>query len=157
MKFVLKTIKQGALCFLATPLLMSILYFFYAAGKVSGETELHPIIESLINFRYSSEGFAWSLAICAFVVIISALLIRFVGLKKHAKIKYSKAFNFSALFVSNTLMFWAGVFFAWSFASRFIPFVREIQGQEMACIMLIFIAVVLKYLIFKLKHKIVNG
>lgn len=157
MKFILKSVYQGKYCLLFTPSLMMILLVTYLAGIVNEHTELPFLLEKFIYWRYSVSGFSLILILSLSVSLVTILTIRTQKLPKHEKILLSKALDFVASLVNNMILFWAGVFIAWTFGSIFIPFITAIENQEVMILLFIFFAVFFRYRIIKLKHWAVNG
>jgi len=157
MKIVKTTFKEGIICFLFTPLLMSILFVFVEIGSINQDTELHPYIESFINFRYSSEGFFLSIFMCIAVCFLSTAIIKTQPIPRHEQNKIGKAFNYASIFIAKMIMFWAGVFFAWSFGSVYIIFITEIPDQEIMVPLFLLLAIFSRHGILKLKHVIIRG
>ncbi len=157
MKFVLKSLNEGKYCLLFTPALMMLLWMLYSAGKVNGDTDINPILAGILNWRYSESGFSLFIILSFAISSLTILTIRTQEIPKHEKIRLAKALTLAARFTNNMFLFWAGVFIAWSFGSRLIPFIPAIKTQEAMAVLLIPVAIWLKYQIVKLKHWSING
>jgi len=157
MKIAKSTFKEGGICFLFTPLLMSLLFFSTQSGTVNQDTELHPFIGSFINFRYSSESFFLVIFVCIVVCFISTAIIKTQPIPRKEQNKIGKVFNYASTFIAKMIMFWAGVFFAWSFGSLYIPFITKIPDQELMVPLLLWLAILSRYGLLKLKHVIIRG
>ncbi|MCD5986495.1 hypothetical protein KDX30_01140 [Pseudomonas sp. CDFA 553] len=157
MKFLLRNIRQGALCFLVTPVLMAILYVVTKMYGVTSETEVPNWLELIINWRYSARGFSsvfiGGLLICFAVTV----LVKVKSMQRHNLNKFAKAFNLVGTFVSRNLYFWSGLFLAWSFGSRCIDFVQPISLQEVMVPLLVVMALVIEYMLLKFKHEVIRG
>lgn len=157
MKIAKTTFKEGIVCFLFTPILMGVLILCTQTGLVNQDTELHPLIESLINRRYSSEGFFLSIFICVVTCLMSSVIIKSQPIPRQEQNKIGRAFNYVAVFIANSFMFWAGFFFAWSFGSVYISFITRISDQELMVPLFVLLAIYSRYGLLKLKQIIIRG
>lgn len=157
MKFIIKSLNEGKYCLLFTPALMTLLWLLYSTGQVNEDTDINPILVSIINWRYSESGFSLFIILGFLISSLTIFTIRTQKIPKHEKIRLAKALTLAARFTNNMLLFWSGVFIAWSFGSHLIPFVPAIKAQETMAILLIPIAIWFKYQILKIKHWSING
>lgn len=136
---------------------MGLMWALYALGKLTKDTDVPPILASFINWRYSEEGFSLFIILSFCISAITIFTIRTQEIPKHEKVRLAKAITLIAKLTNNMFMFWSGVFIAWSFGSRLIPFIPEIKTQEAMAIIMLPVAIWFKYQIIKLKHWSVNG
>jgi len=136
---------------------MIILFTLLKLGKINSSTEVPIWISTLIDWRYSSESFFLVLFIGAVFCILVSLLINTQPIPSREKNRIGKFYNLLANFISNLILFWAGLFAAWSIFSPFIEFVNPIDRQEFFAIALIISAIIVNYTIIRLKHIVIKG
>ncbi|AVO53180.1 hypothetical protein C7A17_10505 [Ectopseudomonas mendocina] len=135
---------------------MGVLWAFYKYGGLSADTEVSPFLATLINWRYSEDSFSFLIILSFIISCLAITFIRTAKIPKHEKLRLAMALSLIAKLMNNMLLFWAGVFIAWSFGSRLIPFIPAIKEQEVMAALLIPVAIWFKYQIIKLKHWSVN-
>ncbi|TGV21228.1 hypothetical protein E5N72_14710 [Pseudoalteromonas sp. MEBiC 03607] len=157
MKFIIQTFKKGSICFFFTPLLMGILIIAINFFGVTGETELPQFLVDFLTLRYSVESMIIPFLVLSVLSITVSLIYDNFKLSHSEKIRLSKFYNFLGYSVRNLIMFSAGWFFAWSFASHVVDFIKPIDGQEVTAFATLLLAFIISYFITKLKHNKVKG
>lgn len=152
MKFILQALNEGKYCFIFTPALMLLCWILSLLGLLNGDTEISPTIAKLVNWRYSEASFSLFIFVSFAVSTLTIFTIRTQPIPRHEKVRLAKALGFVARLMNNMFLFWSGVFFAWSFGSRVMPFVPRMDTQEAMAIILVFVAIWFKYQIIKIKH-----
>lgn len=157
MKFAINTIKEGIYCFLFTPALMLALWVSVVFFGVTADTELHPVIASFINWRFSADGF-WLMLFVSLVVcsIITVIISYYNKIPSYEKNLLGKTFNIAGSFLSKVFLFWGGVSIAWIFASHFINFIQQMPNQVLGVPLFILLAVFVRYAAIKAKHRIIR-
>ncbi|RMH86412.1 hypothetical protein EA796_00860 [Pseudomonas sp. AOB-7] len=157
MKFVYRSFKKSFLCFAITPALMLLAVVLTLMGKLSADTEIPDWFAGLLNWRYSADDFFVALLIGCMVCGLTALLIETQPLPRREKYFIAKAYDLTGSFIAKNFFFWGGVFFAWSFGSRLIPFIERVPAQEVMVPLFIVAGIAIEYGLIKFKHQTVRA
>ncbi|WP_379865038.1 hypothetical protein [Marinobacter sp. M5B] len=157
MKFTLKTLKSGMMCFVFTPVLMAALVVFTMNGTITAESELHPWIIKALDWRYSYDGFALVLLMSFLLSLLVMAVLKTQEIPRHEQNFVGRFFNVTGSMLSKMFIFWAGVFLAWSFGSRLIDFIPAIPGQLLVVPLCLVLGVVSRAGLLKLKHVVIRG
>ncbi|PWW35225.1 hypothetical protein DFO83_1095 [Idiomarina loihiensis] len=157
MKFIWHTLKSGAMCFLFTPALMTLLVVLVFQEKVTDDTKFYPWVTIILNMRYSADSFFLMLFISVLFSFFVAMVLKTQEIPRHEKIRLALFFNLIASFLPKLFLFWAGTLVAWSFGSRLLDSIPPVPGQIAAIPLFIFLAVACRFGTLKLKHYLIKG
>jgi hypothetical protein len=157
MKLVVKPIKDGMYCFLFTPALMLLLLCAVKLGLVNANSEVNPLLEAFINWRYSADGFFLIFFLSIAVCLLATITIKTQGLPLSENYKLAKIFNFCGSFLSKLCMFWSGVFLAFIIGSNGIEFIEAVPLQKSMAVLCIILAIAVRYIALKFKHLFIRG
>lgn len=157
MKFIIRVLQKGKYCFLFTPLMMLALLLSVKLGVINAASEVHPWVSAFLDWRYSELSFFFPLFIGGIVSLLVTIIVISQPVTFKEKNRLGRYFNLFAIFTSNLIMFWAGLFLAWSITSPFIAFVTPIKWQELMVFYMLISAVIFNYGILKFKHNLIKG